>query len=248
MRKLFFQLALSAALSFPLGVAGQDYVQYETQYLRVLPGHSADFEEALAEHNQRFHADGAYTDYVDFIVNGPRSGQMLWIMGPSTFSDLDGRPSDEAHGSDWSREVLAHAETNLTEYWRRNERLSSPRPSTDATVRPLQRTRFFDVADNALFEKTQEQIEAVTSRMGLEGRMFYRRQFGSQDGRDWILVTSHENWAELDATGASSFQETFVEVHGLAAWSLYLDERAAAVSGVQDEWRRRVPALGGSGS
>jgi hypothetical protein len=229
----------------PCAVSGQqDYVQYEVQYLKVLPGHSAQFEAKLAEHNQSFHSEGPYTAVVDYIVTGPFSGQFLWIMGPGTFTSLDGRPTGDPHDSDWA-EVLAHAEGHSNTYWRRNENLSSPRPDSDATVRPILRSRFFEVADNALFVKTQEQIEEVVARMGLTGRSFYRRQFAHRDGRDWVLVTSYENWAELDEA-RENFQETFVEVHGLAAWSLYQNERAEALVGTEDEYRQRLPALGGA--
>ena len=43
-------------LSGPAVLAGQDYVQFETQYLNPLPGQSEDLEEALGEHNRRFHS------------------------------------------------------------------------------------------------------------------------------------------------------------------------------------------------
>lgn len=90
-----------------------------------------------------------------------------------------------------------------TEYWRRNETLSTPL-DPDAPLQPLSRVLIFEVADNALFVKTQEQIEATLKAMG------YSRA-------------------------------SFVEVHGLTAWSQYQDERAAAVVGTEDEWRQRLP-------
>ena len=246
-RRIYPLALLSGALMIPHALAGQDYTQYETQYLKVLPGHGEQFESALAEHNQRFHAQGPYTAVVDYIVTGPRSGQLLWIMGPATFTSLDGRPTGDPHDSDWSNEVLAHAESHSNEYWRRNDNLSSPRPASDNTVRPVLRTRFFEVADNALFLKTQAQIEEVVATMGATGRSFYRRQFAHRDGRDWALVTSYENWAELDEA-VGNFRAAFVDLHGLGAWSLYQEERAEAVVGVDDEWRQRLPALGGAGT
>ena len=250
MSRPFFCLALFGVLALPHTASGQDYVQYETVYLKVLPGHSQQFEDALAEHNQRFHAQGPYTAIVYSVITGPRSGQMFWLMGPGTFTSLDGRPTGDPHDSDWSGEVLPHAEAHSIEYWRLNEDLTSPRPESDATVRTLLRSRYFEVADNALFVKTQEQIEEVVASMGSTGRFFYRRQFAHRDGRDWVLVTSYENWAELDDTGGggANFQETFVDVHGLAAWTLFQDERDEAVVGVEDEWRQRLPALEGAGN
>lgn len=73
---------------------------------------------------------------VDYLVTGPYSGQYLWIMGPGTFTSLDGRPTGDPHDSDWA-EVLAHADGHSNIYWRRNENLSTPLPESDAAVRPV---------------------------------------------------------------------------------------------------------------
>ncbi len=234
------------AVAAPPAAVGQDYTMYETQYLTVLPGHGDQFNEKVTEHNQQFHNEGPYTAQMFFIINGPRSGQIFWVMGPTTFTQLDNRPSGEPHDSDWGQDVLSHAEVGATEYWRRNDDLSSL-PDPDAALQPLSRVRFFEVADNALFVKTQEQVEATVKAMGnARARTFYRKQFRHRDGRDWALVTSYDTWAELDVPGTGSFQNTFVEVHGQAAWSTFQDERAAAVVGTEDEWRQRLPQPSGT--
>ena len=233
-----FVLLASAA---PPAAVGQDYTMYETQYLTILPGHGDDFNEKMTEHNQEFHAEGPYTAQVFFVINGPRSGQIFWVMGPTTFTQMDSRPTGEDHDSDWGQEVLSHAEVGTAEYWRRDDDLSAPL-DPDAPQQPLSRVRFFEVADNALFVTTQEQIEATLKAMGsTRPRTFYRKQFAHRDGRDWALVQSYDNWAEQDAPRTGNFQATFVEVHGLAAWLQYQDDRAAAVVGVEDEWRQRLP-------
>jgi hypothetical protein len=228
-------------VAVPPPAVGQDYAMYETQYLTVLPGHGDKFNEKMTEHNQRFHSEGPYTAQVFFIINGPRSGQIFWAMGPTTFTQLDSRPSGEPHDPDWRQNVLSHAEVGTAEYWRLNDDLSSLQ-DPDAAPQPLSRVRFFEVADNALFMKTQEQIEATLKALGnTRARSFYRKQFAHRDGRDWALVQSYDNWAELDEPRSGSFQETFVEIHGLSAWSQFEDDRAAAVVGMQDEWRQRIP-------
>ena len=228
----------------PTQAVGQDYAMYETTYLTALPGHSDALNEKMTEHNERFHSEGPYTAAVYFIINGPRSGQLFWVMGPTTWTQLDGRPSGEPHDPDWGQEVLSHAEAGLTEYWRRADDLSTP-SDPDAVPKPISRVRFFEVADNALFVKTQEQIEATVKALGnTRPRTFYQKQFRHRDGRDWAMVTSYDNWAELDAPGLGAggrFQSTFVEIHGLAAWSTFQDERDAAVVGAEDEWRQRIP-------
>lgn len=86
-RALVILIALLPALGF-----AQDYVMYETTYLKVLPGHSKQFSEAMKAHNERFHGAGPHQASVWYITNGPRSGQMFWVMGPTTFTHMDSRP------------------------------------------------------------------------------------------------------------------------------------------------------------
>jgi hypothetical protein len=238
-------LAFSVAMS--TGAAAQDYVLYETQYVKVLPGHASAMNEAMAAHNQAFHAEGPYTAQVYFIINGPRAGQLSWVMGPTTWTAMDSRPAGEPHDPDWTDNILAHGEAGLTEYWILNPDLSYTPETPPEAPQNLLMVRFFEVADNALFVKVQRQIKEVRATMKIpRARTMYRKQFMSRDGRDWAIVVPYTGWAELDEDGPSNFQEAFVETHGQAAWSTFQEEFAAAVVSRADEWRQLVPELGGA--
>lgn len=163
MKNLFvFLFAIMATLAI-----GQDYVMYETHTLTPKEGHVQALEEAVAKHNELYHAEGPYENFIFSILNGPRSGDLLFAMGSCTFSQLDGRPSSEAHNKDWNA-VLSHCEgggKNL-EYWRLVEELShDPKDISNAT-KPLCRVRFLDVADNAAFREMQAQFRKVDEAMG----------------------------------------------------------------------------------
>ncbi len=241
-------IALSAFVLILAGgtpAAAQDYAMFETQYLEVLPGHAAAFGTALAEHNRRFHSEGPFRATVSGVVTGPRSGQIRWAMGPGTFTQFDGRPTGEAHDGHWRDEVLAHARSHTTEYWRVDPDLSSTPDGWEAGPRPLTRFRYFEVADNALFMKTQRQIEDAVAAAGSDRpRTFLRRQFAHRDARDWVLMVPYDRWAELDEEGFN-FREAFERVHGAPAWAQFQEERDQAVVSVEDEWRRALPELGG---
>ena len=81
-------------------------VVYETIYLNPKTETLKDLGEKMTTHNQKYHTTAPYTASVWRVVTGERSGEMLWIMGPFTFSDLDNRPSDGGHDEDWSEKVL----------------------------------------------------------------------------------------------------------------------------------------------
>ena len=112
-------LATAAALvglTAPQAVGAQDYAQFEIRYMEALPGHARDLEQALGEHNRRFHSEGSSRAVVAMVLNGPRAGQYIWRMGPGTWTAWDARPGDEAHASDWADNVLAHGRSGLVEY------------------------------------------------------------------------------------------------------------------------------------
>lgn len=233
-------------------VVAQDapnYVMYETQYLTVKPGHFEALSEKLAEHNKRFHAEGPRTASVLYILNGARTGDLFWVMGPTTFADLDSRPKGEPHDGDWLNEVLAHCEKAYnTEYWVRNDELSYLPANMDQDARELSRARIFEVADNALFEKVQGQIKKVIEAMGSkQPRTMYRKRFMHRDGRDWAAVSRFKNWSEFDEEGAS-FEATFKNVHGDEAWNTFTKEFGEAVVSREDEWRQNVPEMDGAGN
>lgn len=238
--------AICLALATPGDGAAQGYAMYEVQYVKVLPGHSAAMNEAMAAHNKSFHAEGPYAAAVQFVVNGPRAGQLVWVMGPGTWTTMDGRPAGEPHDPDWADKVLAHGEAGLTEYWTANPELTYT-PETPSEAPPnLFLVRFFEVADNALFVKVQGQIRDVQATLNSpRARTMFQKQFLSNDGRDWAMVVPYERWADLDQDGGATFQAAFVETHGQAAWSTFLEEFNAAVVSRTDEWRQIIPELSG---
>lgn len=242
----------SCVMLGPPALAAQDYVQYETQYLIPLPGQSEDLEEALGEHNRRFHNEGAFVAIVRYVVNGPRTGQLVWIMGPGTWTDWDARPADDAHDSDWASNVMAHARNGRVEYWRQMDDLSTIVDQGD-DARPLTRVRFFSVENEELWRQTQaQQVEAGRAAgPAANSTTFFDRQFADPDGRNFARVTSHRNWSELDqggGGGAGGFQQRMVDYLGPAGYEQYREDREAAGITILDEWQQLLPELSGAGS
>ena len=237
---------LAFGVVMPADAVAQDYMMYETQYVKVLPGHSGAMNEAMAAHNNAFHAEGPYAASVAFVVNGPRAGQLIWAMGPGTWTTMDNRPAGEPHDPDWADKVLAHGEADLTEYWTVNTDLSYTPETPPVAATNLFLVRFFEVADNALFLKVQGQIRDVQKTLkNPRLRTMVQRQFLGNDGRDWAMVVPYERWADLDQDGGAPFQAAFVETHGQAAWSTFLEEFNAAVVSRTDEWRQIIPEMSG---
>lgn len=227
----------------PALAGAQDYVMFETQYLKVLPGHSKQFNAAMKAHNERFHASGPFRAEVYYVANGPRAGQVFWAMGPCTFTDFDRRPSSPDHESDWTDNVLAHAEMVDSEDWRLDPDLSH-NPSTSPP--PLYRVRIFDIVagEEHRFDEIQRSIkEVLVAKNRKRSREVYRNVSASGTGRDIAIVTTYENWADLDDSSGGSFLKDYEDVHGPGSWARFMHERNAAVKQDQDEFHQHVPEL-----
>lgn len=232
------KLLVLVFLAFTTLLVAQDYVMFETHYLTPKPGHQMALMEEIAEHNKLYHAKAPYYNWVFSILNGPRTGDLLFAMGPMTFTQNDDRPSSMEHGLDWSS-VMSHAKKmGGAEYWVLDEDLTYDPETDDDTQMDLSRVRFFEVADNGLFRKVQKQIiETIKATGSKRPRSMYRKQFQHRDGRDWATVTWYKNWAELDDDSMPGFQETFKKVHGADSWDQFTEDFDKAVVGREDEWR-----------
>jgi len=122
MKKILFLIVF--LLAGVITHAQDSYIMYETMYIKPKYSKIKEFNVALEAHNKRFHAEGPNAVAIQRVANRARAGQLVWVMGPLTFTDLDNRPSDEAHLDDWN-EVMAYIdELTEVEYWRMDPDLS----------------------------------------------------------------------------------------------------------------------------
>jgi hypothetical protein len=231
----------------PAFVSAQDYVMYETMYLKPDATKWEEFKDNLAAHNQKFHAEGPYQAHVQRVVNGPNTGQLVWIMGPCTFTHLDSRPSGDPHDSDWMNSVVAHLEgVGENEYWRLDQERSY-QPNTES--HPKLRVRFYDIQRGEMYRFNQllEKTKTVMETKEYPNRTtVYRPRFWNGAGRDVATVWSFDSWADLDRD--MDFADDYEEVHGDGSWQLFIEEWREVVKEAHDEYREVMPELGGASS
>lgn len=233
-------LAVLSLVLVPALAVAEDYEMFETTYLQVKSGHSDQFKAGMKAHNDRFHAAGPYRADVWYVANGASGGAMFWAMGPCTFTDLDNRPSGEDHDSDWAKNVMAHAEAGLTEYWKLDPDLSY-RP--DMVPRSKLRIQFIDIQRFEWYRFRELQKKAKAAREAKKDpdpRLVFRNQ-ASDGTRDIALVRAFDKWAALDRD--NSFREDFEEVHGAGSWRLFLMEVEETVVNSETELHELMPEL-----
>jgi hypothetical protein len=204
----------------------------------------SDLNEAMAEHNQEYHSGGPYHANVWYVVNGPRTGQLIWIMGPTTFTELDGRPAGQ-HDVDWAENVVPHLEPEGdVSYWRMAENLSY---SADEDSHPLLRVRYFKIApgEGFRFRELRRQIKEVQEAKGYphSESVFFPR-FRPETGGDAAAVMAFDQWADLDS--GPNFGADFREVHGNGAWQRFLTVSREIIEDSWDQYQSLMPELSGN--
>lgn len=243
--KNFFLTAL--ALLFTIGLTAQDYVQFETIYLKPDTKHLSTLTKNMKAHNDKYHSADPHHANVWQVSNGPRSGWLVWSMGPTTFADLDKRPAEGGHDEDWENNVMPYIlEMGEIEYWRLN-----PDVSVDADPQPNLKLRFYKVNNEMgfLVNDILEKMSKVRAEMP-EGRSWglYNNmlQQGNR-GRHIASVIGFANMGELDKGmnldpgWGGSFRPTFEKIYGAGAWQPFNNALQNAFENSYDEiWSLRT--------
>jgi hypothetical protein len=227
---------------------GQDYAMFEVHYLRVKPGNEQAATQAITKHNKTYHAEDPYKNTVFSILTGPHTGDLMFAMGPLTFTQLDNRPASSEHNADWLSVQSLCERIEDVQYWTANDELSFTPENADDSPRPLSRTRFFEVEDNGMFRKVQGyNVKTIAALGGTNPRTMYRKRFLSgEDKVTWATVSSYKNWAELDEDNGGDWGKTYKSVNGEEAWNNRGEEWGQAVISRRDEWRMALPELSGA--
>jgi hypothetical protein len=242
MKKL---LVLYSFLSvFLLAGAQESYVMFETMYIKPKADKHEEFKKALAAHNKKYHAEGASEVFIRFVVNGKHEGEYTWVMGPTTWTDLDNRPADDAHDEDWSEVMQYIKDISEVEYWRQYEELSYFPEGWDGDSKI--HVRIWDVKPGKWDEIKAIMAQVVNvykEKKYPNAWSVYSNQFQTGNGRDIAGVMGFEKWAEYDEE--STWAKDFDEVNGKNAWKMAMDFMRENTTMVE-EVRELVPELGGS--
>jgi len=213
----------------------ESYKMYQLAYLKPLPNADlAAAQKAMVAHNQKFHADGPFKASVWSNLTGERVGTWVWVMGPSTFTDLDSRPSDEAHDSDWDAIVKGNFKLVSNEFWRMDEKLSYSPEAYGNKSKVIWTVYDIKPGDGYRFKAMVEKILKVYQEKKYDYDFtVYWNRFDNREGRDVVIENSFDNWAFFDKD--RKFKADFEEVHGEGSWWRLIEEYRDIVEGSYDE-------------
>jgi hypothetical protein len=239
------KLALSNVLLLSyLLVTGQgDYLMYETMYIIPKSDKIKELRAALAAHNKKYHTEGPDAVTIQRVMNGSRAGQLAWVMGPLTFSDLDNRPSDQAHTDDWNAVMRYIDEVTEAEYWRMDPDLSyTPEGWTyDSKIH----VRFWELKhgrSDEVIDILKKIVDVFRTKQYDHSWHVYWNYFQTGNGRDIAGVFGFDNWAFYDEDPV--FFTDFEEIHGEGSWEETYETLTKATAGMTEELREVIPELG----
>ena len=241
-KSIFFQaflvlIFLGSGLNVNAQDDSDDYVMHESVMVTPDNTHLKILGENLRNHNMKYHNGGPFDAEVFTISTGPNAGNMIWMMGPLMFKNLDSRPSSDAHGKDWRENVMPYVKkVHTVEYWRLNSKLSNM-DNVDINVYPIVMVRYGEVNEdmaflmNPFFEMISKTIKAMD---GDNPWGLYYNEFRQGDlGRHVASVGFYKNWTEFDEPG--TFRETFNKTIGENQWQRFLDMEKNVFTNTWDE-------------
>ena len=233
------------AILLPLLTVAQDappYTMYLSMYVKPKPDRMKVCGEQMTAHNKTFHTSASNRVDIWSVVNGPHSGELVYVQGPTTFAQIDAQELGTEHGQHWREGVMPNTNgISNREYWVLEDGLNYAPENFSGTK---MRVRFFDIkpGQEATFLAIQKQIVALLSAKKTErGHYVFNKRFASQDGRDIAVVHHFNDWAFLDEN--FEFEKSFKEVHGEEAWDKFREDWEASVESIEDELRSHVPLL-----
>ncbi len=244
-------MAFLAALLLPLLVFGQaqvaPYSMFETMYITPKEGVMEQLTAKMGAHNKKYHTKAPNEARVWSVMNGKRTGQLVWSMGPTTWTSLDARPGKGEHDDDWGKTVQPLlANTENVEYWKLNTDLSYF-PNQTLNLSKM-RARVYTIKYGELqhFKDLRKKTLAVAVAKKLPTPAgFYENQLVSTAaGRQVAIIHFFDNWAWFDVE--IGFPKLFEEVHGEGSWMQWLREYEGVVDGLEEELRELVPEMSGS--
>jgi hypothetical protein len=204
-------------------------VMVETIYIMPVKGKEKEFEKAVKLHNDTFHNKAPHQAGMNLILTGPETGWYVWYMGPTTFTDLDSRPTG-AHDGDWASKIDPLIKKyGSTEYWKYEAESSLAPDGTDGAK--YSTMWVIDVEQDSMdkMKGLLAKVNAVNAKKAGETMRVYSSRFNAGDGRDLVMIFDFNKWAELDED--NDFVKRFNEMNGADSFIGFLKDWRSAVKG-----------------
>lgn len=239
MKNTFLTL-LIGIFAFGTVTAQKTYTMYETMYVVPKKGMEKELMANMEAHNKKFHTAAPYEAFSRKVVIGSHEGQFVWVMGPTTFTALDGfdtQANSPAHDADWALNVEPFVESySDLEYWKKKDDLSYSPESTDGLK--LQHIRFWELKAGkyeAFMDVMKNVVSVFKTNKYKDSWSIYVNQFSTGNGRDIAAVSNKANWASFDREG--TFVADYEKLYGEGSWKKAMTTMQESTDSFEEEIR-----------
>ena len=223
-------------------LVAQDYVMFETQYLKLTNGGHTQLQAGVKKHNDKYHngENGTAKAYLWYVNTGPYAGQYNWAVGPTKFSDKDKQLSG-GHIKDWDNNVGKYTRSHGHIFMMRDEEMTyNPENETVGENILMKRIPIKNGQEHveAVEEAVQKIARALRRTRSKIARRVYRDAF--PDGRQEItLVYPFSSWSEFEGGVRGlpeGFQDSYEKIYGKGSFRKeVMDVLSAHSDGVTHE-------------
>jgi len=246
MKKMFL-MAMVFAMACSACFAQTDYQMWEVIYIKPKLDKVDLFRKALAAHNKKYHSTGANKVGVSSIITGPNSGEYVWVMGPTTWTKLDGAPGEGEHNIDWEKNINPNCESiGELMYWRGVKEVSYQSPGSDAFKKSRMRASYVYPGKMDRFIDLMKQVAEVYKQKKYPNSfaMATRQGLAAAPKPNVVTFVGFDKWAYWEN---DTFVKDFADVHGAGSYERFLEELSLCLDRTvsYDEVSETVPDLGG---
>tara|TARA_R110000737_G_scaffold129970_1_gene162163 strand:+ start:126 stop:881 length:756 start_codon:yes stop_codon:yes gene_type:complete len=223
------KLTLITIFSFTFSAIAEeskDYTQWDTFRFTVDNQHAKKFTKNMRAHIKEYHGKAPLMTKIYNVTYGPNANELIWVMGPVSFSELDARPDNKKHDDDWDDNINPYITSyNQAEIWRNMDELvinnlDKNSPSPEKFI-----ARYLTSSSEHDFEVKKYLLQQVKKTLEKIGKVKYwavmDNQFiqGNVNGRHLMALSSFDSWSEMDDDW--EFGKKFEELYGKGSYKAF---------------------------
>jgi len=236
---------LILAFFFSLSAIAEEskvYTQWDTFRFTVNNQFAKKLTKNMRAHIKKYHAEAPLKTKIYNITYGPSANELIWVMGPVSYSELDARPDNKKHDDDWADNINPYITSyNQSEIWRNMEGLVINNLNEKSSDPERYSARYLTVNADQDPEVVKYLLTQVKETLVKIGKVKYwavmENQFiqGNVNGRHLIGLSSMQSWAELDDDW--EFGKHFEELYGKGSFKAFRVNYARVI---KNQWHEII--------
>lgn len=203
----------------------KSYTQWDTFRFTIDNKNAKKFTKNMREHIKKYHVKAPLKTKIYNVTYGPDANDLIWVMGPVNFSELDARPDNKKHDQDWEDNINPYITSyKHSEIWRVIEGLQINNLDEGASPEKFM-ARYLTVSKNyesAVGKYLLMQIKKTLDKIGkTKYWAVMDNQFiqGRKNGRHLMGISSMESFAVWDEDW--EFSKHFEELYGKGSFKAF---------------------------